>query len=396
MKTLKSVLCVALIAVCALSAGAPGAAQTVSGTPYTIDAILDLTGSNAFTGTIYATSLQLFENYLNAHGGLYGRPIHFNVRDEASNPQVAVQLATDTISKHPVAFFGGGATGSCAAIAALVKDGPVDYCLSPGFSPEKDGYAFATSPSLKYILGAVLEYARSHNEKRLALISLTDATGKASEDVLGTLLAEPANKDLTLLTTQHFNPADISIAAQVSQVAAAKPELILCFAGGTPFGTVLRGLNDGGVHVPVLTSSANINRAQLDQYKSFLPPQLIINAPIFEMQDKLSGGMREAVNTMFATYKAANAELSPQSGFAWDPALLIVSGLKKLGPNATATQLRDYLLSLKNFPGVNGTYDFSIGDQHGLKSDALVFVSWNPDSRTFPLASGPGGTALKR
>lgn len=388
----------ALVAALILTTAAlPARAQTTSAEPYTFDVILELSGSNAFTGELYATSLRLYEKYVNAHGGLYGRPVHFNLLDDQTNPQLAVQLASGALAKHPVAFFGGGNTATCAAIAPMVKDGPVDYCLSPGFSPDKGGYAFATSPSLKYIVDAILAYCHSHGYKRLALISATDATGRASEQTLADLLALPANHDLTLVTNQHFAPTDISIAAQVTQVAAAKADLVLCFAGGTPFGTVLRNLNDGGVHLPVLTSSANINRVQLDQYKAFLPPQLIFNGPIFEMQDQLRDrGLRDAVNVLFSTYKAENADLSPQSGFAWDPAVLIVSGLRKLGPSATPQQLRDYLLGLRGFPGVDGSYDFSIGDQHGLSADSLVFVSWNPNTRNFTLVSGPGGTALRR
>lgn len=387
----------ALLALVLIATSAVPVVAQSNASPYTIDVILELSGSNAFTGQIYSTSLHIYEGYINAHGGINGRPVHFNLLDDQTNPQTAVQLAAGALANHPAVMFGGGNTGSCAAIAPMVKDGPVDYCLSPGFSPEKGSYAFATSPSLKYIESAIFQFARSHGYKRLALISATDATGKASEQLMNELLALPFNRDLTLVTTQHFNPSDISIAAQVTQVAAAKPELVLCFAGGTPFGTVLRGLNDGGVHLPVLTSSANINRAQLDQYKDFLPPQLIFNGPIFEMQDQLADrGLRDAVNAMFSAYKAAGAELSPQSGFAWDPALLVVSGLRKLGPSATAQQLRDYLLGLRHYPGVNGSYDFSIGDQHGLSADSLVFVAWNPNTRDFTLISGPGGSRLRR
>jgi len=378
------------------TAVAPGMAQTTSATPYTIDVILELSGSNAFTGQLYSTSLHIYEGYINAHGGINGRPLHFNLLDDQTNPQTAVQLAAGSLANHPAVIFGGGNTGSCAAIAPMVKDGPVDYCLSPGYSPEKGSYAFATSPSLTYIESAIFQFARSHGYKRLALISATDATGKASEQLLTDLLALPANHDLTLVTNQHFNPTDISVAAQVTQVEAAKPDLVLCFAGGTPFGTVLRGLFDAGARLPVLTSSANINKAQLDQYKDFLPPQLIFNGPIFEMQDQLADrGLRDAVNAMFSAYKAAGAEISPQSGFAWDPALLVVSGLRKLGASATPQQLRDYLLGLRHFPGVDGSYDFSIGDQHGLSADSLVFVAWNPTTRDFTLVSGPGGSRLR-
>jgi hypothetical protein len=48
-------------------------------------------------------------------------------------------------------------------------------------------------------------------------------------------------------------------------------------------------------------------------------------------------------------------------------------------------------LSLHRFPGVDGTYDFTSGDQHGLSDKAVVLVSWSSASDTWSTRSGPGG-----
>jgi hypothetical protein len=72
--------------------------------------------------------------------------------------------------------------------------------------------------------------------------------------------------------------------------------------------------------------------------------------------------------------------------YTWDPARIIISGLRKLGPNATPEQLRDYIASLHSFAGVSGAYDFSVGDQHGLTQDAQIVVRYDP--------TAPGGTKV--
>ncbi len=372
---------------------APSRAQEKA--PYTIDAILDLTGANGFAGSIYASALRLLEKDVNQHGGIYGRPLHIEIHDDQTNPKNAVQLAADVIAHKPVAFFGGNQTASCAAIAAMVKDGPVDFCISPGFFPKAGTYAFASSASLHSIVGAVIRFARLKGYRRIAVIAATDASGQSSDQAVEFSLAQPENRDVKVVSWQHFNPGDLSVAAQVARIKDAGPNVIFAFVGGTAFGTVLRNLSDAGVQLPVVTSAANLNPAQLDEYKSFRPPALYFNGSIYQERDELRPGMlRNTVDEFLATYKSAGEIVSPNSGLAWDPAWILVNALRKLGPNVTSEQLRSYLSTAHNIDGVNGTYDFRIGDQHGLTDMQVPIVRWDADRDTFPPASKPGGAPL--
>jgi branched-chain amino acid transport system substrate-binding protein len=105
--------------------------------------------------------------------------------------------------------------------------------------------------------------------------------------------------------------------------------------------------------------------------------------------------LRKATVDFFAAYAADGK--TPQPGSApsvWDPANIVLSGLRKLGTDATADQLRQYILSVHNFTGVEGTYDFRSGDQHGLTDDAVVLTSFNPQRQSFSAVSGPGGIPM--
>jgi branched-chain amino acid transport system substrate-binding protein len=361
--------------------------------PYTLDVIINLTGSNAFAGNTYADALHVFERYINAHGGINGRPVHFELHDDQSSVAIAVQIANQLLAAHPLMVFGGSQVADCAAVAPLMQtNGPVDFCISPGYLPQPGSYAFASSTSASYIFKAILHYAHLKGYHRIATINPTDAGGQATDKILGDLAQAPENRDLTIVTVEHFAPGDLSVAAQIERIRAAKPDVLITYASGPGFGTILRNLYDSGAAIPVMTSAANLDPVQLNQYKAFLPKSMVFNALLYYGRDTLPRGLqRQTIDDFINAFKGGNERLTPGSGFAWDPAWIIVSAIRKLGPSATPAQLRDYLAGLHGFVGVNGTYDFRIGDQHGLTDNAVIFVRWDPVAGDFVPVAKPGG-----
>lgn len=75
------------------------------------------------------------------------------------------------------------------------------------------------------------------------------------------------------------------------------------------------------------------------------------------------GPMKVAQSMYFNAFRAAR--IRPDFGYniAWDPSMLLLDALCKVGTGASAMQLRDYVLNLHGWTGINGTYDFSDGRQ---------------------------------
>lgn len=372
-----------------LSAAAPAAE------PYTIDVIVNGTGANAWVGQTETEALKVFEKYANAHGGVNGRPLHFEFYDDHSEPRVAVQLANQLVAKKPLVILGSGQTQTCAAIAPLMENGPVNYCFTPGYTPKKGGYVFSASASLQQILPTQLRFARGRGWKRIANVSVTTASGQASDTFMRYAMSLPENRDVTIAAWETFNPADISVSALVARVKATDAQVVITPASGAAFGTLLRGLSDAGVHLPILTSAANEQPDQLKEYAAVLPPEVFFNGMLYYARDTIRPGpLRSAIDDFYAGFKAAGVKPTPDSGQAWDPALIVLSGLRKLGTSTTPEKLRDYILSLHGFAGSSGYYDFRIGDQHGLDESAVIFVKWDAKMGDFVNASRRGGQPL--
>lgn len=384
----------AALALVALLAPLPSPAQTQP--PYLIPVVLSLTGAAAFSAQSHHETLEEFERFTNAHGGIKGRPIHFDFHDDTSNPATAVQITNALIATKTPIILGSGIVATCSAIAPLVAaSGPVQFCFSPGFFPKPGSYSFSGSTSLDYLVPTVLRFMRDKGYKRLAFISATDATGQSADKASLDGLKKPENAGITVTDYEHFNPTDVSVTAQITNLKASHPEGVVVWASGPAFGTVLRALNDAGVDVPVLTSAANMNKTQLDQYARFVPKELYFNTfRFFDRAHIAPGPLKTNVEAFYDQFRKDGVQVAPDSSYAWDVGMITVAALRDLGVGATPEQIRDYIEKLHNFAGINGTYDFSINDQHGLTEQAVLVVRWQPDKHDWVAVSGPNGKPL--
>jgi ABC-type branched-subunit amino acid transport system substrate-binding protein len=93
----------------------------------------------------------------------------------------------------------------------------------------------------------------------------------------------------------------------------------------------------------------------------------------------------------FAALRSAGYKPDISFTQAWDPTMLLIDALRKVGTNGTAQQIRDYILSQQSWAGIAGIYDFRDGSQRGVGARALIMLRWNKDNQTFSAVSRPAG-----
>ena len=366
--------------------------------PYQIQTILSLTGGASFLGKAEQHALQLLEKSANEQGGIQGRPVQFVFHDDQSSPQTAVQLASQIVAAKPAVEIGANLVAMCNAMVPLMRNGPVMYCLSPGIHPAAGSYAFTSSVSTVDLSRALLRFFRMKGWTRIALMTSNDASGQDAERGLDANLALPENKEIKVVAREHFAPTDVSVSAQIETIKAAKPQAFIAWSTGAPIGTIFKAVTQAGLDVPLGTTDGNMTFAQMTQYAAFLPKQLYIPAAEWATHgiDVTRPAAVAAAQAKFdAVFKAAGAEPDVASALAWDPGSIVIDALKKLGPNATAPQVRDYLAHLKNYAGIDGVYDFERVPQRGLDVQDAVVTRWTPDKHRWMPVSAPAGAPLK-
>jgi branched-chain amino acid transport system substrate-binding protein len=365
--------------------------------PYDIHVILPLTGGGAFLGAGHQDSLTILAEIVNKSGGIRGRQLRFVFHDDQSSPQVAVQLTSQILAEKPAVILGSSLVAMCAAMEPLLKDGPVDYCLSPAYHPSAGSYALSSSASAIDQTKAVMRYYRMKGWTKIATLNNTDATGQQNDKATDLVAALPENKDVTLVAREHFNPTDISVAAQVERIRGSGAQAIIAGVTGLPAATVFKGMIQAGLDIPVAPTSGNEVIAQMEQWKDFLPKGLVMGSALFPEHEgvaKLDPKIEAAQQDLYAALKEHNETADNIVATCWDAGLIVVEALKALGPDATAKQIRSYIGDLTDFAGIDGFYNFKENPERGLGSDSAIVVRYDPAKKAFIWLTQPGGAPL--
>lgn len=362
--------------------------------PYELNMIVSLTGPIAFTGNEHLQTWQLVADLANARGGIQGHPLKLVPHDDQSSPVLAVQEANALIAQHVPVIVGPNVTATCAAVVPLVKNGPVLYCLSPAIHPTRGGYVFSSFVTIFDDAEALLHYARDRHWDRVAMITATDASGQEVDRAFGQAFALAENAGLHLVDQEHFNAADLSVSGQMAKIKAADPDLLIAWTTGTSFGTLLHGIHDAGIAAPIVAGSANMIEAQLRGYGDLLPAELYFPAARgMELDAGAPPAVRAAQTTYFAVLKKAGLGMDYTNNSSWDYAMVLVDTLRRLGPSATADQIRDAIDGLRGWAGIQGIYNYDDAEQRGIGENAVVVYRWERTGDRLVPVSSPGGSA---
>ena len=369
---------------------------SLSTNPIILNANVPLTGGAAFIGKSLQDSFRAAEIFINSTGGIHGRPLKIVAADTQTSGSVGLQLTQDYIAKRVPFYIEGGPSPICnASMPVVAKSGPVQYCLSPAIHPVPNGYVFSASVASADVQRVAIRYFRLRGWKRMAMISATDASGSDLETQTMAALSLPENRDVELVAREKFAPTDLTVAAQISRIQAAKPQAILVWATGTPVATVMRGLNDAGNALPVQVPSSILIYAQLAAYASFLPKELFFTTQLALTPGQTPPGpVRDAQTAYVKAFKAIDARPDAATNLAWDPVMIYADALRHLHPDPTAEEIRDYILHLHGWVGANGVFDFGNGDQRGVGENALDVAQLDNAKLTWVRVSRPRGYLL--
>jgi branched-chain amino acid transport system substrate-binding protein len=383
----------AALGLATLASGAASAAD------YEIHVVIPTSGGGAFAGKGQQDSLDALASVVNKGGGLFGQNVKFVYHDDQTSPQVAVQLTNEVIAGKPKVIIGSSLVAMCRAMVPLVKNGPVHYCLSPGLHPTVGGFSFSSGGSSTEQIAATVAYYREKGWTKIAAMQTTDASGQDGDEGVKSVLARPENASMKLVALEHFNPTDISVTAQIERIKQSGAQAMISWSTGSPVATVFKGVIQGGLDIPVAPTSGNQTYAQMTQWADFLPKQLVLPSSLFPRHEgvfKLDPRVEKAQADLFAAFDEHKMKPDNSVANSWDAALIVIEGLRKIGPDGTAQQLRDFIANLQDFAGINGVYDFKKYPERGLGQEAAIVTRYDAATKSFVWLSKPGGAPLDK
>jgi branched-chain amino acid transport system substrate-binding protein len=341
----------AVVAVgCGSSSSSGGSsAPGVTDTSITFGTHQPLTGPAAPGYDEIAPASQAFFNYVNAHGGVYGRKIHLIIKDDAYNPANTVNVVHQLVLQNKVfGIFEGLGTPTHTKVVSFLNASKVpDMFVASGCPCWDNGgsqpQTFGWQPNYT-IEGKILgQYLKQHfPSAKIGVLYQDDDFGKGGlqgiEDEVpaGSIVAkEPYQSGTTTLAPQvtaikaakatvmvDFTvPIYTAIAQLTSFTLGFKPQLVVSNVGIDPttVGALLKSVSKGKV-----SGTALIEGAITDGY---LPSNTDASNPWIKLFEKIH-----------AQYDA-KAPFDGNVEYGMANAYTLVQALKAAGKNLTRADL---------------------------------------------------------
>jgi branched-chain amino acid transport system substrate-binding protein len=325
--------------------------------PLKIGTVAPLTGSDAESGRYEIQGAKLATEEVNKTGGVLGRPIELVIEDDqTTNPGVVLAFSKLAGDKDIPAFIGPIFSTQIHAIAPDIQRlgkpvmiGGTDPQLTHMGNP----WLFRFRPNDIYSARVIADYGvNTLGKKKWAIVHSTDAFGTSGmknlvEDLKG-MDVEPALVQGYTNNSQDFTPVVLAVKQSGADVMATYmtvPTDVAIFA---------RQLRQLGVNVAWFGSPSTVATDVLK----------LAGAALFDsyaaspFNADSSPAAKEFATKYEATYKSA-----PDYNGAWTydavhVLALAIDNAKSLEPQ----KIREAILSVKGYPGVEGTYNF---DQNG-------------------------------
>ena len=245
---MKMKLFVAAIAL-ALS-GAAAAQETIK-----IGVVQPLTGPVVYDGNIYANTVKMLVEDMNAKGGVLGKKIELVIEDGACNPAQSVNAAEKLVVRDKVvALLGAFCSTSTAAMMEVARKHKVPHITgistAAQLTEQNNPYFFravATTPMLGEAFGGTLPGAVK--AKRFAFLVINDDWGRSMVASYPKSIEKAGG---TIVGTEFFQSSELQFLSQITKIKSMNPDGIILAANTQHAAALSKQIREMGITVPLM------------------------------------------------------------------------------------------------------------------------------------------------
>ena len=316
-----------------------------------------------------------------------GKSVEYIVLDDASDTSAAVVNTRRLTQEEKVdAIIGSTTTPNSLAMTDAVAESstPTISLASSARIIEpmsaKKAWIFKTPQTDTMMVLAILEHAAQRGIRTMGYIGFGDALGEAFYAEFEKLASA---RKISIVASERFAPRDTSVTSQVLRLVAAKPDMVVIGASGTPAVLPARALAERGYKGSVYFNHGVANNDFLraggkDIEGAFVPTSPVIAAAALPADHPAKAQAMEYVRRYEAAQGAGS--VSAFGAYAWDAGLLLAKAIPvalktaQPGTREFRTALRDALEGVQDLHVSNGVVNMSKNDHLGLDQRARVIV----------------------
>jgi branched-chain amino acid transport system substrate-binding protein len=386
------------IVLAAAAFGGTAWAQTgnLAGKEVRIGAIVPSSGPFAEWGRSETVTLKMLEDQVNASGGVLGAKLRVIIYDDSAKPPQAANLMRRLAEDDKVLAVAGPLTSGASEVAFPVanelKLPAISFASSkPGVAALNRPWAFRNTID-EMVLARVSVPFLKQAYKAATVAVIYDAKDANSvslgSKIMPTLMKENGIQVLNEGRYLTFNTGDVDVSAQVTTLAALKPDALVVAADYSQAITVLREMKRQGFIRPVIGGSPLISSAIL-KAATDIP---VIAPATFFVGEKAEAAQQFAstLTPLLRKTSGLPAGIEPDMYDAniYEIVSLFLEAVKKEGVSLQPEQLAQDREKIRRFIAESGTFMGFNGK-----------IAFNPDGdaiKSFFVLVGQGGKWAER
>ena len=211
----------------ALAALAPLAKPARAEPPIRLGIALSLSGNLGDSGAEFFRGVELWQEQVNARGGILGRQTELVKYDDRSDPATAARLYERLITSDNVdLLLSPWGSASCATASAVAEKhkrvfvnagGAAESIHLRGFK-----YVFQSAPPISAYVAGVGPLAKKYGFKTMAIVSRDYS---AARDMAKALEKSAADGDLKIVMTEYFPAGTSDFSANIARARQLDPDI---------------------------------------------------------------------------------------------------------------------------------------------------------------------------
>jgi branched-chain amino acid transport system substrate-binding protein len=319
-----------------------------------IGMVTPVTGPAAESGRYAQIGAHLAADEVNKKGGVLGKQIELIVEDDqTTNPGVVLAFSKLAAQADIVAFLGPIRSTQVHAIAPDVMKLAKPVMIGgtdPNLTHMGNPWVFRFRPNDSYSGRVLADFGcNTLGKKNWAIVHSTDAFGTAGGKALTEALGKIDGAKVALdqgyaNQSQDFTPVVLAVRQSGADILGSY------FTFENDLGIFARQLRQLGVTIPYVGSPSITNITAL----KLAGPALYNTYGVADFDENAN----EAAKAFGAAYRAV-AKVGPDNQGAWtyDAVTILSAAINKAG-KTDPSAIREAILSVKKFPGVEGEYNF--------------------------------------
>lgn len=305
-----------------------------------------LAPSNAET----TAGARLYFERLNARGGVHGRPIELVSLDDGQDAKRTAENTQKLLDQGVLALALYRTTPSTEAALPLARKAGLAFIgtqVGPSLLYDsKLEEVFNTRASYHDEVTRAVGFFKNLGITRVAALVASDSFGK---DVLAGLRQAMANAQLDLLAQASIDNRSADVSAQIQQLRAARPQLVLLVSNAKAAAGFVQGARAAGFQ-PTFVTLSNTSSASFVQDLGKAAEGVVVT----QVMPSPYGGRIRVVNEFReAAGKASAVPVSHAALQGWVTAKFIHEAIRRAGPGVTRDGLVD---------SINRGASFDLGD----------------------------------